>query len=258
MQERSPEYLEVSEKIQNLLLDFKDLNLKFRRERYADAFEDFRSANEQLLFVYHDLWEKAEDGGAWNDEIAQSLAGRAKENVDSLRKTKQAEKMYEYNLTLVTFFNPLLAAFRHESSDELVDKVIDSWNETFPKYKIQKSDFEAIQSGFRKRFCYITTAVCSSLGRDDDCYELNVLRDFRDGYMASLPEGKDMIDHYYDLAPSIVKSIEAREGSEEIYREIWNRYLAPCISDIEADDREACLARYAGMVEDLASEFVYN
>ena len=258
MQERTPEYLETSEKIQNLLLDFKDLNVKFRRDRYADSFEDFRSANESLLFVYHDLWEKAEDGNAWNDEIAKSLASRAKENVESIRKPKRAEQMYEYNLTLVTFFNPLLTAFRHESSDDLVDKVIDNWNETFPKYKIQKSDFEAIQSGFRRRFCYITTAVCTSLGKGDDCYELNTLRDFRDDYMASLPEGRSMIDDYYDLAPSIVKSIDALGNSDEIYGMIWNRYLAPCISDIEEQENDSCLKRYSEMVSDLASEYVYN
>ena len=32
-------------------------------------------------------------------------------------------------------------------------------------------------------FCYITTAVCRSMDKADNCYELTTLREYRDGYL---------------------------------------------------------------------------
>ena len=59
-------------------------------------------------------------------------------------------------------------------------EVIGAWKEAFPKSALQATSFEEIEQGFRKKFCYITSAVCETFGKPDDCYELTLLRNYRD------------------------------------------------------------------------------
>ena len=58
--------------------------------------------------------------------------------------------------------------------------------------------------------CFITTACCETLGLDDDCFELAVLRRYRDQVLAKRPGGKADIARYYELAPLILARIPER------------------------------------------------
>lgn len=64
--------------------------------------------------------------------------------------------------------------------------------------------------------CYITTACMKQFldSFNDDCYELTVLRWFRDNFVP-----KKDIKHYYETAPMIVEAIE--NGNYEF---AYNRY----------------------------------
>ncbi|MDY3250661.1 MAG: CFI-box-CTERM domain-containing protein, partial [Candidatus Choladocola sp.] len=140
----------------------------------------------------------------------------------------------------------------------LADKLVAGWKKQFPKTNIQAEEFQFIEKGFHKKFCYITTAVCETFGKSDDCYELTTLRDYRDNYLASLPEGEELIRMYYDVAPTIVKHINQKSDSGEIYRSIWDTYLAPCISMIEHHQLEDCRSHYEDMVHTLQKEYFYQ
>jgi len=61
--------------------------------------------------------------------------------------------------------------------------------------------------------CFITTATCETLGKPDNCYELNLFRDFRDNWLERQPDGKALIQEYYDVAPKIVNSINKRKDA---------------------------------------------
>ena len=50
---------------------------------------------------------------------------------------------------------------------------------------------------------------------DDDCYELTVLRWFRDNFVS-----KEDIEHYYETAPVIVEAIN-REEKKILYMTIY-------------------------------------
>ncbi|MCL1993298.1 MAG: 50S ribosome-binding GTPase [Spirochaetes bacterium] len=115
----------------------------------------------------------------------------------------------------------------------------------------------AIVSGFRRitSGCYITTATCRSLGRGDSCYELNAFRSFRDNWLAQQPDGKAIIEEYYQTAPGIVASIDAKPDSGQIYAEIWQKYLAPCLDEIEHNRFADCKSRYMDMVQTLQREY---
>jgi len=99
--------------------------------------------------------------------------------------------------------------------------------------------------------CFITTAVCFSLGKPDDCEKLRLIRNFRDTWLREQPEGKKLIEEYYQIAPQIVEAIDKISERNEIYREIYGDYIVPCIEMIQAKHNKACLAIYQAMVYSL-------
>lgn len=66
--------------------------------------------------------------------------------------------------------------------------------------------------------CYLTSACmkCFQEKFNDNCYELTVLRWFRDNFVS-----KEDIDHYYKIAPIIVETINKEEKSSIIYDYIY-------------------------------------
>lgn len=104
--------------------------------------------------------------------------------------------------------------------------------------------------------CYITTAVCRNNLKSDDCYELQMFRKFRDNWLCDQPDGKQLIKKYYLLAPKIVELIEATGNSDDIYNEINNHYLKPCLKYIEDGNMKKCKEYYSDMVNSLALRYL--
>ena len=99
--------------------------------------------------------------------------------------------------------------------------------------------------------CFVTTAVCDSFGKADDCYELTTFRKFRDCWLMNQPDGKNLIAEYYSIAPRIVDKINRLTDAAKIYEGIWREYLAPCLTFIELGDQFSCKAKYVDMVQHL-------
>ena len=159
---------------------------------------------------------------------------------------------------MVAYFLPLLGEMESEIKEEFIRDITETWNKQIPDAKIAFSSYENIKKGFRRSvFCYITTAVCRSLGRPDDCYELNTLRDYRDSYLLSTDEGREMVQEYYNIAPTIVKRIDKKAEADEIYENIWKTYLSPCITMIENGENEKCRDLYSSMVRKLEARYLY-
>jgi tetratricopeptide (TPR) repeat protein len=103
--------------------------------------------------------------------------------------------------------------------------------------------------------CFITSAVCRSFAKPDDCYELSRFRRFRDGWLTQQPEGPALIERYYRTAPGIVAAIDRSPAPDAVYRRIWDAHLAPCLLAIENGRLEDCKRRYISMVETLGAEW---
>lgn len=101
--------------------------------------------------------------------------------------------------------------------------------------------------------CYLTTAcmVHMSDNFDDNCYELKILRWFRDNYVS-----KEDIRHYYEIAPSIVEQINAISNSETIYHWIYENVIFKCITAINNGDYDFAYNRYKNSVLILEEEFL--
>lgn len=228
----------------------------FKKNIYASEFQRMYQENFQTLDAIEKCYNTVVDKEQFLTNMAEALAEHAAETINGCHgKSRQERKQMDLNMAMAVFVFPMILEYKGNSSQPLVDKLLDAWKQKFPRSNIQASDFEGIEKGFHKKFCYITTAVCESFGKPDDCYELALLRDYRDGYLMTASEGARMIQEYYDVAPSIVKHINQKENSGEIYRSIWNTYISPCISMIEQGDLEECRKLYQQMVLELKNQF---
>lgn len=90
--------------------------------------------------------------------------------------------------------------------------------------------------------CFITTAVCSHRGLPDDCYELTVLRKFRDDYLLSSNEGSTLVSQYYKSAPDIARKLTKHQDLEFA----WGK-ISECIKHIENKKYSEAIASYKNM-----------
>lgn len=96
--------------------------------------------------------------------------------------------------------------------------------------------------------CFITTAVCHSEGKPDDCAELKTLRAFRDNWLAKHCDGKEAIERYYRIAPEIVRKIDRQRSPEIVYAFLRDQYINHALAQIEVGDMEGAFRTYSKMV----------
>ncbi len=107
----------------------------------------------------------------------------------------------------------------------------------------------------KSSLCFITTAVCKYFNKPDDCYELTTLRKFRDTWLTAQPDGKELVEEYYAIAPGIVNAIDSSSEKDKIYMHIWTDYIEPCIKLIELGANDTCKKLYIDMVNELKDKF---
>lgn len=249
-------YLSAMEGVRRMLPANSNPLKSFNRKSYADAFKKYHTGNLATLEAIEGLYNTVADPETMLRNMAEAMLEEARKSVEeSTKKTERENRMMNANLMLVTYVFPSVLEYKGNSSKAFADMINACWKEAFPKAELQVADYEFIEKGFHKRFCYITTAACQSSGMSDDCEALTKLRTFRDSYMAALPEGEALIRRYYDVAPTIVKHINAREDARQIYDGIWSDYLQPCLELIDQDRAEECCELYGKMVNDLKDQY---
>lgn len=101
--------------------------------------------------------------------------------------------------------------------------------------------------------CYISTAVMLSLGKNDNCFELQLLRKYRDTWLIKQEYGIKLIEEYYSTAPVIVNRIDNLIDSKEIYSQIWIQYLSKIVDYIINEKNEEACEMYQLMVNKINS-----
>ena len=114
-----------------------------------------------------------------------------------------------------------------------------------------RSSRSSSSGGSNSGWCFITTAACEYFGKPDNCYELMMLRQFRDGWLAVQSGGEELIREYYRIAPYIVDELNTSEYRDAVYQDIWDCYIIPCVRLIEQNDYEPCRKLYERMVQNL-------
>lgn len=101
--------------------------------------------------------------------------------------------------------------------------------------------------------CFITQAVMSQQGKDDNAPELQMLRWFRDNIMMQTDDGEAMVEEYDKIAPIIVSAIDQRPDAQQVYSMIYDQFILPACEAIQSGDNKGALEIYAKMVAFAAS-----
>lgn len=243
------------EALQNLLFGIENPMQFFKKAMYMEFFNKYVYENASNLAILEQYYQA---GGADQlGKICEPLVARVEADLGGLRGNKKEQLQMDYNLSMVVYIFPALLETNTASGKAWIDTLAATWKQHFPKTELKSATAKEINAGFKYRFCYITTAVCEHQNKPDDCYELTLLRSFRDGYLLQLAQGEAMVHEYYDVAPSIVKHINRREDAARIYDDIWQQYLSPCIRMIENEQNEECVDLYRKMVYELKDQYFH-
>lgn len=100
--------------------------------------------------------------------------------------------------------------------------------------------------------CYLTIACMRYLKEnfDDNCYELKILRWFRDKYVS-----EEDIKHYYAVAPIIVDTINKTEQADTIYNYIYKTIVLYSVKQILQGNYNNAYNRYKNTVLLLEEKF---
>ena len=222
---------------------------------YPEAFQTYEEKLAPVLRAFRAAAE-ADTAERAAKEYSAFLMERFLALFERMGMKKNDARFFDYRYTIVAFLIPAILKQDSPATEALADRFLEQWNARFPKNPLGKARYDEISKGFRRRLCFITTAVCESLGRGDDCYELNAFRAFRDNWLAHAPGGQRKIQEYYLYAPILVQKIDRRPDRAEIYQDIWDRYLQPCLKELEAGAWEGCARTYEDMVLRLEQEFL--
>lgn len=106
--------------------------------------------------------------------------------------------------------------------------------------------------------CFVTTAVVNVMGEADNGPTLSKLRHLRDDYTRYNNRGADRIGIYYDIAPSIVRRINAQPNSDTIWRSVHEKWIKPIAQMVDNGDMKDADNLYSDMVFDLSYRFLMD
>ena len=108
----------------------------------------------------------------------------------------------------------------------------------------------------QRKGCFITTAVCGSLGKPDDCDELMTMRRYRDKLKAEDKDMASLIEEYYRIAPLVVQKIDKSNEARIIYKDLWTTSISKIYENIKQGKFKTAKLQYINMLERLC--VLYN
>ena len=231
----------------------------FGKKVYDDAFNELFNRYTDVMQAYVNGCAELDDEScrAMAHQVGAAFISREEERLARETRMSRRRRLDDDNLYMALFVIPAIGYFKAGPTDILAKTLVELWRAQYPEHPINQGDYEKISNGFKKhRFCYITTAVCESLGKDDSCEELMCLREFRDHWLLLTDGGQELVDRYYETAPGVIRAMQQRPDYRELCRDIYERYICPCIHMIHEGRYEDCKVHYIDMVETLKAQYV--
>ena len=88
-------------------------------------------------------------------------------------------------------------------------------------------------------------------GLPDDCRELTVLREFRDGWLKNQPGGLAEVAEYYATAPGIVMKINGKPDAKQVWLRLYETLVCPCVALIQQGKMEEAHELYRARVMEM-------
>ncbi|WP_102272119.1 tetratricopeptide repeat protein [Cytobacillus massiliigabonensis] len=104
--------------------------------------------------------------------------------------------------------------------------------------------------------CFLTTATCKAMGKEDDCEEILSFKAFRDSWLINEGDGVSLIKEYYKIAPLIVDQIENSSAPLDVYTSIWNTYIQKGYDYLLQQEFEKAKDLYIAMVLELKRRYL--
>lgn len=221
------------------------------RKTYPVLFETYRRIFEPSLQCFRTAALSDKDLAV---EVFSDLLYKG--FLQQIQNKKAPAGSFDCRFTMTSLTIPCILEQKTDAADQLADRFLEKWNAKYPKHTLGKATYEMIENGFKKKLCFITTAVCASLQKGDSCPELTAFREFRDGWLKQTPLGPSKITEYYLYAPIIVEAIERSGQKTSVYRNIWDRYLTPCLDSLHTGDNLKCYRLYEAMMRNLETDWL--
>jgi len=136
-----------------------------------------------------------------------------------------------------------------QEAEEEASRRLEQWKEDHPESGGNESGGGEESSG--GSFCFLTSACCEAMGLPDNCMELTLLREFRDGFLAKQRDGRRLTRDYYRMAPIIVRRINASPNRKQLHHQNYYRLVIPTIKLILLGRPEDAKAHYGKQTEEL-------
>ncbi|MGM9521741.1 MAG: CFI-box-CTERM domain-containing protein [Oscillospiraceae bacterium] len=242
--------------------DHLDIHSQFGRQTYPVILEDYKAKHYPTFAALDRLM------AASPEQAGEMAAAAAVQFVDGLEMLRQTEARYskghggagrffdDMRSIMAIYTVPAALDMGLANVPKLVSAIHDEWCRRFPKAPFTVSTRDVIEQGFKRKLCFITTAVCEADGKPDDCEELALLRAFRDGYLRAQPDGPALIEEYYATAPMIVACIRLCDDSRVRLAQLREDYILPCVRDIRAGRLTECKDRYTEMMHTLSARYL--
>lgn len=250
---------EIKETLAELFNEMLKETPHFKRKTYEPTFESMMDKYRgPLLLLADEFTDLDEDAAAALEaEYAEVIPALAQQQLGGLGKRKKDNAAIDYNMNMAVYVIPCLCHLKNEHWDNIAGQTVKKWNEQkVTDLTLGQSSYESISGGFKKRLCFITTAVCESRHLADDCYELETLRNYRDTYLQTSESGRALVDEYYETAPLLVSLMNMQPEHDRLYEQLYRDYISPCVRDIEAGRYAACEHKYETMVRRLQRQYL--
>ncbi|HEY8784714.1 MAG TPA: CFI-box-CTERM domain-containing protein [Mucilaginibacter sp.] len=101
----------------------------------------------------------------------------------------------------------------------------------------------------------MTTVCVNAMQLPDNCYELQILRNFRDEYIASKTNGTLIIAEYYETAPKIISAINSTGNGNKIFRNLYPK-IKEAVFLIEQNKFEDAYKFYCNFADQLRRQYL--
>lgn len=218
--------------------------------KYPPLFEQYENLLRPSLKCFRSAALLDEEAAV--ERMASLLFGGFHQQMEK----KTGSRSFDCRFTITSLTIPAILEQKTPATEKMADRFLEKWKAEYPKQPLGKADYDSILKGFRKRLCFITTAVCRSLEKGDSCEELEAFRGFRDNWLALSDEGPEKICEYYLYAPMIVEAIDRSGQGQKEYRKIWEDHLLPCLGSLRAGENRCCAERYEDMMLELERKWL--
>ncbi|MDB8555565.1 SEL1-like repeat protein [Turicibacter sanguinis] len=205
----------------------------YRNGKYYEAFDMLEKAHTQLAYFY--LGMMYEYGRGTFQDYSKGLSYYEKASLSGYNQAK-----IEYN--------------RLKSEMEQREKRRQSSN-VYSSSANYSSKTTTTSTSSHDKWCFLTTATCLALGKGDNCEELQVIRYYRNEYLAFDEDGKQLIYEYYQMAPKIIEKIDCLDNSNQVYISLYRDYIKHVYEYLIRNQYSQAKALYIQMVKDLYKQY---